>query len=59
MTDIDESEILEDIEEMPKPKLIKSKIQFVLSPTQIYEMSQYSLSPYQIYEMHRFQYLLL
>ena len=26
MTDIDESEILEDIEEMPKPKLIKSKM---------------------------------
>ena len=26
MTDIDESELLEDIEEMPKPKLIKSKM---------------------------------
>ena len=26
MTNIDESEILEDIEEMPKPKLIKSKM---------------------------------
>ena len=26
MTDVDESELLEDIEEMPKPKLIKSKM---------------------------------
>ena len=26
MTDIDESELLEEIEEMPKPKLIKSKM---------------------------------